>query len=59
MAQREIADHDASADGLTASASSDPPEDGFAEQITAEFTSRRRTSGMAARWIPTRRWLES
>jgi len=55
MTQRDIADHDTSDDGHNASASSDPPADGFAEQITAESTSRRGRSGVADRWIPTRR----
>ena len=55
MSQRDFADHEAANSGLTAArASTNPLDAGFAEPITAEFTSRRHTCGVADRWIPTR-----
>jgi hypothetical protein len=63
MTQRDITDHDDAHGGLTPATApndpSEPPEDGYAEQITAEFTSRRHGSGVADRWIPSRRRTES
>lgn len=56
MREPDIADPDDGNGGPTSTtASTSPPNDGFAEQITAEFRSRRHTSGEADRWIHTRR----
>ena len=55
MTEPDIADPDDRNGGLTSTnASITPSEDGFAAQITAEFTSRRHTRGEADRWISTR-----
>jgi hypothetical protein len=60
MAQRDISNPDPANSGSTpATAPNDPSEDGYAEQITAEFTSRRHSRGVSARWIPSRRRHES
>ncbi len=55
MTEPDTADPDDGTGGPTSTnASITPPDDGFAEQITAEFTSRRHTRGEADRWISTR-----
>ena len=48
MTRREIDDDDdAAKGGLTSIPSTNLPDDCFAEQITAEFTSRRHIRGVA------------
>jgi hypothetical protein len=59
MTEPDIADPDDGNGGATpATASTTPPDDGFAEQITAEFTTRRHVRGDADRWISTRQRYE-
>jgi hypothetical protein len=57
MTQRESEDHEATHGGLAVDASTDPPEDRYADQITEELPSRKRRRGVAHRRVPTRRWV--
>ena len=55
MTEPDTADPDDGTGGPTSThASITPPDDGFAEHITAEFTSRRHIRGATDRWISAR-----
>jgi hypothetical protein len=59
MTQRDPSAHEAANSGLTSAVTStDPPDDDYAEQITAEFTSRRHVRGVSDRSLPTRQRYE-